>query len=286
MEKSSLPSFLGVGAQRAGTTWLYECLRSHPEIFVPEIKELGFFSEISRVRKNKDISWYLEQFSGACDFKAAGEITPEYLLDEQSPKKIYECLGNIKIIVLIRNPIKRAYSSYGKGIREGDLNISFKEFIYKNVDYCVDRGFYYKQISRYLNIFSKENVLIKVYDDLCSDPFMFIKTVYKFLDVNQEFQPGVINKKFNIGVPKKTLLSRVILTIRNILYGFPFGNEIVNNIQRTSFGNKLINLLFNKKKSSKNKKIENYLRTIYFDDVKKLSNFLNRDLMQEWRFDE
>ena len=67
-----LPNFIGIGAQRAATTWLYQCLKEHPEVYVPDVKEIHFFDE----NYDKPLAWYLSFFENAGGYRAVGVITP------------------------------------------------------------------------------------------------------------------------------------------------------------------------------------------------------------------
>jgi len=129
MRKIPLPNFLGLGAQRCGTTWIYECLREHPDVFMSQRKEINFFSDIYSNNYYKGISWYSNFFIYSNEEKIKGEITPEYLLDDKAPIRIERNLGQIKFLVVVRNPVQRAFSAYKKGLREGDWNCSFDNFI-------------------------------------------------------------------------------------------------------------------------------------------------------------
>ena len=101
------PDFLGIGAQKAGTTWLYENLRKHPELFLPEKKELHFFDR----HFYKSINWYYKHFLDADTLKTKGEITPSYsILSEEKIKFIYKMNPKLRIILLLRNPAERAWS--------------------------------------------------------------------------------------------------------------------------------------------------------------------------------
>jgi hypothetical protein len=194
-----LPDFLCIGAQRCGTTWLFENLREHSEIFMPQKKELIYCSDING-NYSKGLEWYQNYFNNAPKGTLKGEITPEYFVDPKAPVRISTDLGIIKIIVILRNPLKRAYSSYGKGLREGNWNVSFDEFVKANKDYCIDRGKYYRQLQPYIAIFGRENLLIKIYEDIQTDPFKFIKDIYSFLGANPDFISSQTGNKFNLGV--------------------------------------------------------------------------------------
>ena len=101
------PNFLVIGAQRAGTTWLYECLREHPEIFLPETKELHYFD----LNHEKGDEWYFRHFEGASE-KAIGEITPNYYQYPGAIEKAHVLLPEAKFIFILREPKARAISQF------------------------------------------------------------------------------------------------------------------------------------------------------------------------------
>ena len=116
-----LPNFVGVGARKAGTTWLAECLREHPEIFMSTPKELSYFGK--RYRTSRSEEWYLSHFQHAGDYRAVGEYSPSYIRDPDAAKRILEDLGEVKIICALRNPVERFLSDYKQGIRDKKLEL-------------------------------------------------------------------------------------------------------------------------------------------------------------------
>lgn len=279
-----LPNFLVVGAQRGGTTWLYECLRAHPEVYVPDTKEVNFFSDIGAENFPKGVAWYKGFFEEATSqHRALGEITPEYLVDEKAPSRIRRLLGDIKIIVIVRNPIERAYSSYGRGLRENNWNYSFETFLEENVDYCIDRGMYWEQLQRYLECFSEDNVQVMVYEDLLDDPLSYISTVFAFLDVDSSFVPPVVDKRFNIGVSQVSWFVRLVVFLRDLVYRIPLVSRSVKLVQRSSVGNRIVQSLLGKNRENRVDLRARYdLSALFAEDVRKLSQFLERDLNAEW----
>lgn len=87
-ERGPLPEFIGIGAQRAGTTWLHECLRTHPQVFVPLHKETQFFN----LHFERGLDEYRMSFCGAKPEAVVGEITPNYHHDEKALQRIREAL--------------------------------------------------------------------------------------------------------------------------------------------------------------------------------------------------
>lgn len=104
--------FIGVGARKAGTTWIYKQLKKHPQIFIPSSKELSYFS--SKIyREEFPIDWYFDQFKKKNFNQICGEISVTYFeLNTHQIEKIKEINSNIKIILNIRDPIERLFSEY------------------------------------------------------------------------------------------------------------------------------------------------------------------------------
>ena len=108
-------NFIGVGAQKSGTSWIYACLYEHPEICAP-IKEIHFFS---RPRYEKGIAWYEKQFDRCAVEKLRGEFSTSYLYTPEAAARIHAAYPDAKIIAVLRNPIDRAYSQYRNAIKAG-----------------------------------------------------------------------------------------------------------------------------------------------------------------------
>ena len=120
-----LPQFLGLGAQKSGTTTLHEWLASHPQVFVPAAKELHFFS----LHYQRGVAWYSEQFAAAKSGQLCGEITPYYLFHPLAPQRISTLLPNARCIVLLRDPVERCLSHYFHSCRLGFENLSLHDAI-------------------------------------------------------------------------------------------------------------------------------------------------------------
>ncbi|HLC30378.1 MAG TPA: sulfotransferase, partial [Dehalococcoidia bacterium] len=117
------PNFFIVGAPRAGTTSLHAYLRKIPSIYLPPIKEINFFSQFSPVEwpipSIDDENWYRGLFADAGDRPAVGDATPTYLYDEGAAQRIFARIPGAKIIILLRDPIDRAYSHYLMAVNKG-----------------------------------------------------------------------------------------------------------------------------------------------------------------------
>lgn len=101
-----LPDFIIIGAQKCGTTSLFNYLSKHPDVSLPEEKEIHFFDKFY----NKGINWYKKNFLN--DGMLTGEATPYYIYHPHVTVRISSCCPNAKLIVMLRNPIDRAYSNF------------------------------------------------------------------------------------------------------------------------------------------------------------------------------
>lgn len=280
-------TFIGVGAQRTGTTWLFECLRSHPNICMPETKELHYFSQIGDTRNaRQSLDWYFAQFPRSPECTIYGEITPEYLLDPESAKRIKSVLTAPKIIISLRNPITRALSAYRKGLRENNWDCSPAVFMKKNIDYCLDRGMYYQQILRYLETFDEKNVCIKIYEDIFGNPTGYLKSVFRFLEVNPGFISPMVDHRFNIGINKRTMGIRMIVDIRNQIYNI-LGDKgktlIIKTLQRSMVGNRIMQRFLSQGDSRElDRELMETYKQVFKEDIVKTSKLINRNLISLW----
>ena len=189
-----LPNFLCIGAQRAGTTWLYDLLASHPEVYVPaRRKEVHFFDWYY----NRGLSWYTRFFPSereANRYWAVGEVTPDYLYDPGCPKRISEILPSVKLIVILRNPVDRAYSHYGLLLRDGEITGSFEELA-RSDSYVIERGYYSRYLSRYLNHFEREQILVLIFERALRDIENVKQRLSSYLNIQPSLFPSAVGKE-------------------------------------------------------------------------------------------
>jgi len=197
----NLPDFLVIGAQRSATSWLYFCLKEHPDVFVPYKKEIEFFSRFYQ----NGIEWYARYFELRKQETAAGEVTPSYLADEASPERIRRHLPGVKLVAVLRNPVERAYSQYLKQVKAGAVSGSFQEASGKNPAF-IKRGMYHAQLSRYWELFGREKICIVFYEDIKRDPVIVTRKIYEFLGVDPAFEPSCLRAV----VPPESLQSGAV----------------------------------------------------------------------------
>lgn len=213
-----LIDFLGIGAEKSGTTWLADCLKDHPEIYVPEIKEIFFFntydphylSEVNPKYK-RGLKWYARQFK--CDSNMIkGELSPTYLYGKDTAQRIKKSFPNIKLIVILRNPTDRAFSQYLHDKRIGLIgNITFEEALERYPNY-IEKGKYHKHLTNYYSLFPSENIFVTLLEEVSGNPQESISDIYKFLGVNDvNFVPKHLKTKSNTATRAKFRYLNVLM---------------------------------------------------------------------------
>ena len=194
----SLPNFMCIGAAKCGTTSLYDILKQHTDVFIPSFKEPHFF-DISTVYEN-GISWYEKTyFRGVKEEKCIGDFTPTYLFDKNAPERILASLGGgLKFIIILRNPVDRAYSHYWHSKRDLHEHLSFEDALQKKVNEknnyltylrnsYVEQGKYADMLQRYFALFSKDNFLILHFEeDFVAEREQTMVKIFKFLNLKEE----------------------------------------------------------------------------------------------------
>ncbi|QDU40417.1 Sulfotransferase domain protein [Maioricimonas rarisocia] len=207
-DQRPLPDFLIIGGQKCGTSSLYRYLISHPQIEPSLTKEVHYFD----LHYGKGEAWYSAHFP-RCDRAderglergfLTGESSPYYLMDPRVPKRVADLIPDVKLIVLLRNPIDRAFSHYHSQVRRGREKLSFEDAIdteperlageeerlladpsctssaHRHFSYTA-KGIYIDQIERWLEVFDRERLLVLNTADLRRDAPRSVARVESFL---------------------------------------------------------------------------------------------------------
>ena len=128
-----LPNFIIIGSQKSGTTSVYNILKNHPSFYFPDQKEINFFFHDSLYEKG--VKHYSNLFTGSDKNKVIiGEASPGYICHPDSPQRIKKHIPNAKMLLILRNPIERAYSQYWDNRRKLSETNTFSQTIDKFLD--------------------------------------------------------------------------------------------------------------------------------------------------------
>jgi hypothetical protein len=164
----TLPSFVGIGVPRAGTSWLHELLHAHPDIYMPSRRrELNFFD----LYYDRGVAWYEKFFppkSEAGRYRAIGEITPYYFYGAACPVRMAQ-LPVGKLLLILRNPVDRAWSWYALMLRDGHFSGSFEAFLDQRRWPVIEQGTYSSYLREYLQYFTRRQLLVLVFEEALHD---------------------------------------------------------------------------------------------------------------------
>ena len=211
----TLPDFIGCASSRSGSTSIYEGLLEHPNIFASKIKEIHFFDGNFHRGEN----WYRYHFPSKLKklinekiFKkkfVTGEATPNYLIHPHAARRIQRICPEVKLILILRNPIDRAYSHYNSAVKNKREKLSFEDTIkeeknrvrgemekmeddedsstsetYIRKSYFL-QGLYYNDLSKWMKIFPRKQFLIINNEEFFKDPTKNFNEIYEFLGLPQ-----------------------------------------------------------------------------------------------------
>lgn len=294
-----LPNFLIVGAAKAGTTSLYHWLRQHPEVFMPNLKEPSYFVRGFGV---SDWETYVALFEPGRGKRAIGEASVAHLWAQESPRWIYETLGDVRIIVLLRDPVQRALSLYAWMVMEGyewlpTFERALAEEEERFPDECFRRsspeyfwsymyfrtGLYYGQVKRYVDTFGSQLVKVYLFEDLISSTANVYSDVCDFLGVSTEFRP-VFGRQNSSRIPRSIPLQYSLRALCRSLRE-PTLPAVLRKASR-SVARRLIRpmMSLNVKAGHRPKmplQVKETLQEMYRTDIVRLGGLIRRDL-SDW----
>ncbi len=305
-----LPNFFIVGSAKSGTTSVYNYLKQHPAVFMSPIKETHHFSTdidsakfrpdyAANLNRNidawldgsqkkeifhafvKDWNKYEKLFKHATNQQALGEVTNSYLYSTAAAKNIHDKFPEGKIIMILRNPVERAFSHFlmdVKGGRESgnfidalksDMNKKEKGWGISNV--YVEIGLYYEQVKRYLDKFPSNQVKIILYEDYRTNATIILNEICEFLNIDSDFEFEFSREHNKAMIPRSGFVAFIIR--QNKLKNF-----VLDLLPKT--GKRIIKKLFYSENNLPKLLTEDrkYLVELYKEDIQKLSKLINRDL--------
>ena len=206
--------FIGIGAAKCGTTWLHHCLEEHPEVCMPSPKkEPGFYDN-----HWEDWDYYESLFRHRKKAQILGEFTPGYLPGLGVAERIASHNPRAKLILIVRNPIDRAYSHYCMLHKSGALSAG-PEAITPETRMFRD-SMYWTSLSKYAERFPRKNILILIQEEMLAEPLTALKSIYHFLDVDPAFIPSVLQKRIHgrSNKPRNQALYRALVEVSNFAH--------------------------------------------------------------------
>lgn len=273
----TLPNFLVIGAQKAGTTALSQFLRQHPDVCFSRPKETWFFDK----RYDKGIEWFASHFEHYEGETAIGEGTARLLQSKEAPSRIYHHIPDVQLISILRNPIDRAFSQYhfyvytGKASPDRSFGEVLRDPESEFGQDMIRQGKYINHLRRYEDVFGKEQLHVYFYDAFRSTPMDVVQSIYERLGVDSSFTPEASSKHNVTQYPASRgayhLVRKGWQMIRGQAeYYFPQATERLRSQVRSLF--------FDTEKPTMNERDRSFLQEQYTESNEALEAYLDTDL--------
>ena len=274
---------IGIGVQKAATSWLFRCMLEHPEIRGAAAgkgvdKELHFFNH----EYERGYTWYHRDFQFG-PWKTM-EFTTLYFHDRNVPERIKRYNPDARLILALRNPVDRAVSHHRHEIRRGRVGPDLYRFwsaAEQNPSY-IEQGYYSRHLGCWLEHFDREQIHVILYDDVRTQPLEVIARTQAFVGVDSSFRPSLLTERINVSVvPRYERLENLMRwssrTGRRLL-----GDRIVRGLGRTGLpglirqrnrvelGDEHIPPLTGEERER--------LRAVFAEDIARLEHLLSRSL--------
>lgn len=278
---SPIPTFLYIGTAKAGSSWIFEALREHPDVFVPKAKDLKYFDVHYETRS---FSQYLKYFQNTDDHRVVGELSHDYFTSPLYADRIRKHLPGVKLICCLREPGALAVSSY-KYIRmlRKEADASFPDFV---GGYLREKGYirYLENLQFFYKRFPHENILVVFFDDLQSNPQQFVAEIYGFIGVSVDFQPSVLHRQVNAAATPRFSAGTTQLSYSTVQLMRRLGLEnLVGKLKSSQRVRKLLFKTEDKRESKVDEDALRQLRSEAMKDYKAIEQLIGKALPAGWR---
>jgi hypothetical protein len=226
----TLPNFLIVGAEKCGTTSLYQYLKQHPDVYLPAKKELHYFAyddigKIARDPGGQSVlthacatrEEYESYYRGIGAYAAVGEVSPSYFYFSQTSERLQSELDDPRIIIMLRDPVKKAHSQYMHLVRDNREHLSFFDALMAEEQRIeaawgplwryTESSLYSSRVAKYLQVFGKDRVKIGFFEDLLKSPKTVVNDLFEFIGVAPDGSIDTSRVYNKSGRPRSRLLA-------------------------------------------------------------------------------
>jgi len=281
------PNFFIVGSHKSGTTTLYEYLKNTNGVYMTDEKAPNFFS-VTLIPENfvfppiRDEKKYLSLFDAVADEVAIGEASAMYLQDPKAAELIHEHVPDAKIIIMLRDPVERAFSHYlmfkGRFIEKRTFRESIDDYLNNKIEFGMDYlggGLYLEQIQRYWNTFGKNNVKILIFEEFINNTFNQVTDILQFLNLSSKPPTSLKNAYNRYSTPKGKILQYFLK--KPIVY--KVSRKLLSPSTRMYLQENILTKPIEKPKLLDDDR--KFLVEFYIKSVKELSSILNKSL--QWK---
>lgn len=283
MTTDGLPNFLIIGAMKCGTTSLYRYLQAHPQVFMPRVKELDFFS--AELNWQRGWPWYERQFAAAHpEALALGEASTSYTKYPRYkgvPQRIAHYLPTIRLIYIVRDPLQRIRSHYQHNVALGEERRPIERALEENPAY-IDFSRYAMQLEQYLEYFGREQILVITAESLKSKRTEVVQRVVTFLELDPSRLDSDLEEEFYRSKDRGTVIGTVAWGRRILKRLFPDRVAVWRGTHLPPVMKKALTTARGSRKTSASmilpEGMKAWIREELRDDVKRFEHYTGEDL--------
>ncbi|MEM9048150.1 MAG: sulfotransferase domain-containing protein [Pseudomonadota bacterium] len=201
------PTLIGLGAQKCASSWLHAALGAHPAIAVSAPKEIDYFSYFF----DRGHLWYQRHFAAFGDSAVRAEVSPSYFHDPRSPARLRAYDPEMRLVVLLRDPVERAFSNHLHEVIKGHIPpCPFEDGLANNPAY-LEQGQYAAHLSGWMEAFAPAQFLVMIAEDIARDPVRAAMQLYRFAGVDPDGPALVLTERRNESDrPRSAALRRLL----------------------------------------------------------------------------
>ncbi len=279
-----LPTFLLIGAMKAGTSSLHRYLNHHPQVFMSTPKELNFFTAERNWMRGR--RWYEQHFDAAQGALAVGESSPSYALHPVFagvPQRVATLLPDARLVYVVRHPVERIRSQYlatyylnrpGPGWEHDPIQRErrpIEEALFANPHYYIDSSRYAYQIEQYLEHFTREQLLVVTTEQLRSHRAQTLRRVYEFVGVDPDWQDPSLDTEFNQTAGKR--VRRPLARAASRVPGYGGLARLMPEALKQPLRHRVANRRVDVDRSAISQDLRSRLEALLRDDVERLRRY-------------
>ncbi len=276
---STIPNFAYVGTSKAGSTWLFNALAGHPDVYLASNKGLYYFDQ----HFDQGQEWYLDHFRAAGDKVAVGEISHSYLSSPEAAARIAEFNPDMRLLVCLREPVDRAFSDYLDLVKNAQYDGPFSEALEK-FPRLLDRGRYATHLQRYLDLFPREQLHVSLFDDLRADPQAYADEVFAFLGAQRlELPPADLKSRMPAGKARSSALAAAAKGASTLAKRAGL-RRLRSRVKRSVLVRQALYRPYRDDRPTVDPSLAAELRRDFTDEVFRLDSMLGRAVSEQWGY--
>lgn len=269
----TLPDFLFIGPDKTGSSWLHYVLSQHPDVFVPDCKDIYFFDRYY----DRGMQWYASFFEDApAGVGAVGELSHDYLFSPDVARRIREELPGVQLLTCLRDPVERTFSQYLYMVRSGRTRVSFADAI-DQFPILINNSLYWEHLRHYYDLFDRSRIAALRFERLESQPSAFAADVFGFLGVDPSVSITFERRVRPASTPRSYRLARVMKRGAEIARNLGFA-KLVGRIKHNALTEAFYRPYGEGERPQLDPDTEARLRDAFADDIIKLERLTGEDL--------